>query len=113
MTYNAKETRQALHSLLRSAGVSDEDIKCAESRSRLACESWQQEHEKEVAEIERATNERIKQTNMRLDMQFEMIHVNERMRIDEMLAGASDDYKRGFYDAYRLQAEVADAIDKA
>jgi hypothetical protein len=72
-----------------------------------------QEHEKEVAKIERESSERIKQTNMRLDMQFELIHANERMRIDEMLTGKSEDYRQGFYDSYRLQSEVAEAINKA
>jgi hypothetical protein len=42
---------------------------------------------------------------MRQDMEIEMTHASFNMRVDEMLADASADYRRGFFDAWDLICE--------
>lgn len=74
---------------------------------------WRQEHEKEITEIERESSERIKETNMRLDVELAMIDASARMQLDEMLVGKSDEYRHGFEDGRLFERGVTQAILKA
>lgn len=71
---------------------------------------YDQKYEREQAEFERQTNERIAQNNARLDVEFAMIDASEQLRLDEALAGKSDEYRRGFEAGRMFQVETMHAI---
>ena len=74
---------------------------------------WQREYNKEVAALERETDERIKQNNLRLDVELEMINASAQMRLDELLAGNSDEYRSGFLDGRIFEHETEQQVINA
>ena len=75
---------------------------------------WRRYYDKQLENeriaFERTTTERIKQNNLRLDIELEMVHASAQMRLDELLAGKSDEYRRGFLDGRVFESETTHAI---
>jgi hypothetical protein len=53
------------------------------------------------------------ENSLRLDVELEMIHASAQMRLDELLANKSDEYKRAFQDGRLFESEVTQAIINA
>jgi len=94
-------TEDEVESFLRR-GIEQGKIKTvAQCRDKLRIEN---------EKLEKTTNERINRQNMRFDVEFEMICASRRMIVEELLDGTSEEYRRGFWDAMRLQSDFGDAI---
>ncbi|MFH1646466.1 MAG: hypothetical protein ABID71_02070 [Chloroflexota bacterium] len=71
---------------------------------------WQERHQREVELQDKETQERIARNNTRIDIELEMIRASEQLRLDEMLDGKSEEYKRGFQDGRMFESTVTYAI---
>jgi hypothetical protein len=76
-------------------------------------EDWQRKHQRQIEDFERETDERIRQNNSRLDIEFAVLDASAQMHLDELLAGKSDEYKSGFLAGRLFEHEVTQAIFNA
>jgi hypothetical protein len=68
-------------------------------------EVWREHHRREVEAQECATQERVNRIKTDLDLQFTMINASAQLCQDELLAGKSEEYRRGFLDGQIFERE--------
>lgn len=73
-------------------------------------EVWQERHRRQVEAEEYATQERIDRIKTDLDLKFAMINASAQLRQDELLAGKSEEYRRGFFDGQIFEREYTHEI---
>jgi hypothetical protein len=102
MSYNPEEAKQIIHSLLRAAGVSEQQIRHAEARARREHEDWLKKQDEEAKQRDEAT----KQHTIQLDVNSTMVYAGAELERDELLRNKSSDYKVGFLDGQIFESEL-------
>jgi hypothetical protein len=61
-------------------------------------------------DIDSETQKRIERQQTELELKFAMIDASAKLRLDELLAGKSEEYRRGFLDGRIFESECTQAI---